>query len=1185
MIRNLGKTWKAASAANIRKLAPALMLICISIFMFLIVNSSTSSAKTHVVDQGGDGDFLTIQEAVDAAGEGDLLYIQNGSYKGRILVNKSLEIQGESTQGVQVGSGEDYSFQLQGDDVILRNLTLRNYQLAGVQLQGVNRCELTELQVEEGEGEALLAKNSGNITITDSVFGGAAVFNGTNHSELISSEFRTLEFRDSLGLTAENSSLGDMILHNISTTVGNSSFSRLRAHELRDASFYGLHLEDPRADPGEPDILLTNSRQNLFSDSWLGAVSLLRSGQNIFNWNNLSSLDFSESDQVDDFNNIIPNTNSVLGSPLLYLNSVKNQHIYLKNRTFGQLILAHCKGLVLEDALVLYEGARIFNSEDILLRNLSFASNRETGLGIENSSSIHVQGLLSLPVYDHSLLEELGRGDLEETELHVLGQDYYSPRSILVEGVTNFHLQDSHVLGNESEGLSIRDSSTVLISGNSFLKDSGSTQVNSGTGISLENLLETKLTGNDINYFKYGLVISSCLELELKNNSFQGNQFAVRSYDSSAGVYRDNQIEGSELAYLFLRSFSRSESPAWRGGVQEQAYENLLVRETIRNCQDGVRLRENDLELQSVTFTGLNFSGHALELQEGSAARLVNISLSREDMILEDDSRVQVFNYLALRVRNRLTKDVSLAELELVDSEEETSVFYSTPGFGGTNALSDEQGRFPLIPIHSAEITNFGTISHSLDLKFFYSDFSLETQDMAIDSYQEMPITINAASPLQIQDIPDSFSLNEDALDPLRIDLTHYFTDELDPASSLDYTVASLDEENATKLELEIDENGVLEMKVNHFTAKDWYGDIQNIVVAARDSDERVTLSRAFCVSVLPVNDPPVLIPGQEFPGTGLVVYEDMPFWFPFEIRDVDTPSEDLQIISNTPRANYQVTNASLELLYPEGSEPETVRLQVFDGEYTATFAMEIDFRPQNDRPNFAFLLPTHEAVDRFLISWADEDVDSSALVDIYYDNNAFGEDGVLIIGGLEEDDEEDGYLWDVSALDPGYYYLYAVIDDGENRTLVYHLNKIRVSHTEYSFSLKDLVFRDAGGGGLVVEGQLQNTGETRVVDPILRLYQEGELRDEMVLTGNLEPGEKTGFQLYLGEDKEGELKLVYKLPAGGEVELSGFPSHSSGATETESEDAAGMPGFTLPGFLVVLVFFFLQGEFRRKRG
>ncbi|MBW2064875.1 MAG: chitobiase/beta-hexosaminidase C-terminal domain-containing protein [Deltaproteobacteria bacterium] len=66
-------------------------------------------------------------------------------------------------------------------------------------------------------------------------------------------------------------------------------------------------------------------------------------------------------------------------------------------------------------------------------------------------------------------------------------------------------------------------------------------------------------------------------------------------------------------------------------------------------------------------------------------------------------------------------------------------------------------------------------------------------------------------------------------------------------------------------------------------------------------------------------------------------------------------------------------------------------------------------------------------------LSWEDSDPDSNADIALYYDTDLSGEDGIRIVEGLKEDEDgaADAYLWDLTGVPDGTYYLYAVIHDG----------------------------------------------------------------------------------------------------------------------------------------------------------
>lgn len=81
-----------------------------------------------------------------------------------------------------------------------------------------------------------------------------------------------------------------------------------------------------------------------------------------------------------------------------------------------------------------------------------------------------------------------------------------------------------------------------------------------------------------------------------------------------------------------------------------------------------------------------------------------------------------------------------------------------------------------------------------------------------------------------------------------------------------------------------------------------------------------------------------------------------------------------------------------------------------------------------------------------FTITWTASDANDNASISLYYDTDHIGYDGLEIITGLTED-SDTGYLWDVSGIDEGEYYIYAVISDGRDTASVYSPGQITVRH------------------------------------------------------------------------------------------------------------------------------------------
>jgi hypothetical protein len=65
-------------------------------------------------------------------------------------------------------------------------------------------------------------------------------------------------------------------------------------------------------------------------------------------------------------------------------------------------------------------------------------------------------------------------------------------------------------------------------------------------------------------------------------------------------------------------------------------------------------------------------------------------------------------------------------------------------------------------------------------------------------------------------------------------------------------------------------------------------------------------------------------------------------------------------------------------------------------------------------------------------IDWTDYNPDFNGQISLYYDYNNKGIDGNLITSGISEDDETDTYSFDISNLQAGDYYIYAIMYDNE---------------------------------------------------------------------------------------------------------------------------------------------------------
>lgn len=112
-----------------------------------------------------------------------------------------------------------------------------------------------------------------------------------------------------------------------------------------------------------------------------------------------------------------------------------------------------------------------------------------------------------------------------------------------------------------------------------------------------------------------------------------------------------------------------------------------------------------------------------------------------------------------------------------------------------------------------------------------------------------------------------------------------------------------------------------------------------------------------------------------------------------------------------------------------------------------------------NDPPSITVTAPPTgiATVDKsYMISWVAEDPDDNAQIQLFYDLDNTGYDGILIStsdqypsGIVDDNGATQSYVWDTSGLPDGSsYYIYAKIDDGIHEPVyLYSPGKIKIDH------------------------------------------------------------------------------------------------------------------------------------------
>ncbi|MCK4718022.1 MAG: right-handed parallel beta-helix repeat-containing protein, partial [Thermoplasmata archaeon] len=161
--------------------------------------------------------YSTIQEAIDGASPGHTIFVGNGIYLGDVVVDKTLNITGESRDGVVVlGSGTDNVMRITANWTNITGLTVENSgpAKAGIYVDGAENCTIKDTNCSNNY-DGIRLSNADNGTLDNNTI--SALYIGI---ELLGSAYVTLVDNSLLGVGIKISSdeLYRWNTHSIDTT-------------------------------------------------------------------------------------------------------------------------------------------------------------------------------------------------------------------------------------------------------------------------------------------------------------------------------------------------------------------------------------------------------------------------------------------------------------------------------------------------------------------------------------------------------------------------------------------------------------------------------------------------------------------------------------------------------------------------------------------------------------------------------------------------------------------------------------------------------------------------------------------------------------------------------------------------------------------------------------------------------
>lgn len=491
-------------------------IVVIAIIMVILPSGATGIETVHkapaeqhyrdmtgtilYVGGSGPGNFSTIQQAVDNASDGDTVFVFDDAspYQEHVHVNASLTLLGENKNSTVI-DGADYGdvLTINKTGVTVSGFTIRRngWYDDGIVLHAPNA--IIQGNKVANCGYAVKAFDVDNITITRNEFfedymgvsmygaAGDIVANNTFNATYLLG----IDLADSVG---ENVIKGNILIANTDTAI--------------QSSYVGIRLWD-----SSNTIISHNTLVSLL-DSCYGGIELWRSNNNIIQQNIFikNGLMMYRSDQ-----NVISETNSVNGKPLIFLKDEANKTV----EDAGQVVLVHCERITVCDLVL---------------------SNLETGITLLNSTGCIVENnAISLCRYGISL-EGSRRNTISGNEITSCEESLDSTTS-----ASNF-IMNNTIQGSTYYGIILNEVSSTI---------SGNVIRGNPIGIWVSGKRNNKISGNLIENNSIGVQLIGTFHNTIEKNNFLRNTYDAFFDTAVNNHWRQNYWEKPQAMPKVIRGY------------------------------------------------------------------------------------------------------------------------------------------------------------------------------------------------------------------------------------------------------------------------------------------------------------------------------------------------------------------------------------------------------------------------------------------------------------------------------------------------------------------------------------------------------------------------------------------------------------------------------------------------------
>ena len=443
--------------------------------MFLIF-TGTVTAATVIVDSNGNGDYISIQEAVNNIVSGDSIIVNEGQYIEAVMIDKELSI--------SANSGSPEPTIVQGDvldenvfTVQANNVTISGFEILGMSSEGGNGISL------DGVSGCSVKNN-----VVSNNFWGIYLHDSNNNS--ISDNVCRDNGKSGIFLVESN---GNRFVHN------NAS------HQSE-----GIVLDSSSVNVLEANIVNSNDESGI----------LLREDceNNQLHYNSMIGNRYNFGDVHG--GNIVDQSNLVDGKPIFYLEGLSDVVIDASSNA-GTLYCYNCRNITIKDLVLKNNkyGVYLSGTEESHLYNLTCS---------ENYDGIHLANSDENMVTDCSISNNALNGIyLTESEKNLIENNHiFANRNGVYFDNSEDNTLSSNIISNNSLGIEQGLSANNTIQENRV--------INNSYGIFLYRSDDNKIAGNEFSMNEHGIVLRYSNDNLLSENNINKSLTGIILLDSSS---------------------------------------------------------------------------------------------------------------------------------------------------------------------------------------------------------------------------------------------------------------------------------------------------------------------------------------------------------------------------------------------------------------------------------------------------------------------------------------------------------------------------------------------------------------------------------------------------------------------------------------------------------------------------